>query len=81
MNNFDEVIYQTEVTNKQIRLELDREYHALRVAKELCGHPRKDGNEWCFLFGEDLQEGIAGFGRSVIDAAINFYDELGDKHE
>jgi hypothetical protein len=79
MNNFDEIIYQTESTNQQIRLELDREYHALRVSKELCGSPHKDGDQWCFLFGEDIQEGVAGFGRSVIEAAHNFYDELGDQ--
>jgi len=28
----------------------------------------RDGDEWCALFGEDLQEGVAGFGYSIPDA-------------
>lgn len=34
-------------------------------------HPRlfKDGNQWCCLYGENLQEGIAGFG-STPDLAV-----------
>ena len=45
--------------------------------------PKRDGNQWCFLYGDDLQSGVAGFGNSVRDAAIefsrNFYkDESGE---
>ena len=35
--------------------------------------PFKDGNQWCFLFGNNLQEGIAGFGDTIELAAIDFY--------
>ena len=38
--------------------------------------PFKDGNQWCFLFGDNLQEGIAGFGNTVEDAAIDFYSNI-----
>lgn len=34
--------------------------------------PFKDGNMWCFLYGENLQEGISGFGRTVTEASVNF---------
>jgi hypothetical protein len=32
----------------------------------------KDGNQWCWLYGENLQEGIAGFGDTPRLAAIEF---------
>lgn len=38
--------------------------------------PFKDGNQWCFLYGENLQEGIAGFGDSIADAAWDFYRQI-----
>ena len=33
-----------------------------------------DGNQYCFLYGEDLQKGISGFGDTPYDAAVNFYN-------
>lgn len=38
--------------------------------------PFKDGNQWCFLYGPNLQEGIAGFGDSIFDAAWDFYSQI-----
>ena len=37
-------------------------------------HPRVflDGNKWCALYGENLMEGIAGFGDSPILAVYDF---------
>lgn len=34
--------------------------------------PVKDGNMWCYLLGEDLQSGIAGFGETPFLAAQDF---------
>lgn len=31
-----------------------------------------DGNAWCALYGEDLQSGVAGFGRTPAEAAADF---------
>jgi len=31
-----------------------------------------DGNQWCALYGEDLQDGIAGFGDTAEEAMSNF---------
>ena len=31
-----------------------------------------DGNKWCWLLGEDLQNGVAGFGDSPYLAALDF---------
>lgn len=31
-----------------------------------------DGNQWCALYGENLQDGVAGFGASPADALWDF---------
>lgn len=31
-----------------------------------------DGDQWCALYGEDLQNGVAGFGRSPYEAMAAF---------
>lgn len=31
-----------------------------------------DGNQWCALYGENLQEGVAGFGSSPANAMWDF---------
>jgi hypothetical protein len=31
-----------------------------------------DGNQWCALYGENLQDGVAGFGSSPADAMQDF---------
>ena len=36
----------------------------------------KDGNKWCALHGEDLQEGTAGFGCTPQDALRHLADNL-----
>ena len=38
--------------------------------------PFKAGNQWGFLYGENIQEGICGFGDTIDEAAVNFYTEL-----
>ena len=38
--------------------------------------PFKDGNQWCFLYGNNIQEGICGFGKTIFDAALNFYTNI-----
>ena len=38
----------------------------------------KDGNEYCFLLGENLQEGIAGFGKSILEALTKFKNVWGN---
>ena len=32
----------------------------------------KDGDKFCYLLGDNLQEGIAGFGNTVYDAMVDF---------
>lgn len=35
--------------------------------------PFKDGNQWCFLLGHNIQDGVCGFGDTILDAAVDFY--------
>ena len=53
-----------------------KETHAWQAITALGIKPYKDGNQWCFLYGEDLQSGICGFGETVLEAALNFYKEI-----
>lgn len=36
--------------------------------------PYKDGDQWCVLYGDDLQSGICGFGASPSQAMLAFND-------
>lgn len=36
----------------------------------------KDGDSWCCLYGENLQEGVAGFGENPMNAVYNFWKNL-----
>lgn len=38
-----------------------------------------DGNKWCALYGENLQEGVAGFGDSPEEAMYAFDQAWGEK--
>jgi hypothetical protein len=35
----------------------------------------RDGNQWCALVGENLQEGAAGYGDTVADALRNLAEQ------
>lgn len=39
-----------------------------------------DGNQWCCLYGGNLQDGVAGFGDSPIDAIQAFEAAMYEKH-
>lgn len=62
---------------------LDECYSNWKTSLEMwsCIHalglkPFKDGNQWSFLYGENIQEGIAGFGSTIYEAACDFYDNI-----
>lgn len=40
----------------------------------------KDGNAWCCLYGENIQEGICGWGDNPYQSALDFRKEfMGEK--
>jgi hypothetical protein len=32
----------------------------------------RDGDRWCALYGENIQVGVVGFGKTPCDAMVNF---------
>jgi len=44
-----------------------------------------DGNQWCALFGENLQDGVAGFGDSpylaMQDFDVNWYKPISARND
>jgi hypothetical protein len=62
-------IEQLKIAGALIAAEIDRrQMPCNRVDVELF----QDGDQWCVLHGENLQEGIAGFGDTPDDALIAF---------
>lgn len=47
---------------------------ASRRAPHVLMRPRifPDGNQWCALYGDDIQQGVAGFGNTPEGAAADF---------
>lgn len=60
------------------RRAIENEYEALvlRFVKESGAIISKDGDQWCALYGANLQEGIAGFGNTPFMAAANLRDQF-----
>ena len=47
-------------------------YEYMRPSVIFCPRIYQDGNQWCCLLGENLQEGIAAFGNTPDEATRNF---------
>lgn len=65
---------ETLLHNEKVCNEAER--HAFAVFNELKPAFKKDGNQWCVLFGDDLQVGIAGFGSSLRLAIWNWFERF-----
>lgn len=48
----------------------------LSLVESLKPSITKDGDQWCCLYGDNLQEGIAGFGDTPYQAILNFNTEF-----
>ena len=69
------VLWNNEIEQRLLDIEMWAAINALGIK------PYKDGNQWCFLYGENIQEGICGFGDTIYEAAKNFYKECYKKGE
>lgn len=51
---------------------------AMRTYPSYMLRPRLsiDGNQWCALYGDNLQDGVAGFGDSPFEAFRDFDDNF-----
>jgi hypothetical protein len=50
----------------------DAEYLKALAANALGAHLSKDGNTWSYLLGDNIQEGVCGFGKTPYEAALAF---------
>ena len=50
-------------------LETEQQYKRFAMLKP---EVYKDGNKWCVLYGENIQDGIAGFGDTPHEAVIDW---------
>ena len=71
--------YETELATRAHEAKLQAFYMAEDVERErarpfMLLRPKMlvDGNQWCALYGENLQEGVAGFGETPAKAALQF---------
>ena len=62
-------LWNNEIEQRLLDIEMWTAINALGIK------PYKDGNQWCFCYGENIQEGICGFGDTIYEAAKNFYME------
>jgi hypothetical protein len=70
--------------SEQTQNNITQEYYNMRQAAQETEYARQathaimrpkvypDGNEWCALYGENLQEGVAGFGKTPQLACADF---------
>lgn len=65
-----------DTVNNNLTLEAQMNYWALKqdlaIAESLRPRIIKDGNQWCVLYGDNLQEGVAGFGDTPHLAILDF---------
>lgn len=74
-------------------LDSHQRYHLVMALQDICSQhlrpstiykPRvfPDGDMWCALHGENIQEGVAGFGKSpalaMDDFDTNWHKEIGE---
>lgn len=72
MNETEEVEIMWVVKVGQSRLNAAKEAEEMNLFAMLKPRIFRDGNQWCVLYGEDLQSGIAGFGDTPRLAIYDF---------
>ncbi|KKM68130.1 hypothetical protein LCGC14_1463950 [marine sediment metagenome] len=74
MNNFNDegsgIIYMNEIRQHAA----DEHFEKMRPSTRYSPKLYIDGDKWCALYGEDLQNGVSGFGNSP-EFALRDFDE------
>lgn len=63
-------------TEHQVRMRLLEQQEDYNLFHFLKPKVSIDGNQWCVLYGENLQDGIAGFGDTLHKAILNFNENF-----
>lgn len=64
------LVFEAELSAANIRWEAAEQLK--RPSTIFRPHLSIDGDQWCVLYGEDLQDGVAGFGDSPAEAMAAF---------
>jgi hypothetical protein len=67
MGTIDEQMW-AHVVNEAYAAECEKRRPSIQLRPRLF----IDGNAWCALYGENLQDGVAGFGPSPSEAFLDF---------
>ncbi len=75
----DEILYSDSSQRQHHEIhrhEIDMDYHYVRAEYNLFAmlKPKlyQDGNQWCVLLGENINDGISGFGDTPYKAILEF---------
>lgn len=80
MNWSSEHPYVQDMKQRIVNLIFDKAEQDLRPSMRLKPRIFQDGDQWCALLGDNLQEGVAGFGYSPEKAYLAFDKEwVGEK--
>ena len=60
------------ILNEQYAGACDARQYAERPSTRMKPNLSIDGNQWCALYGENLQDGVAGFGDTPAKAMLAF---------
>ena len=66
------MIEEQAILNEQYAHACDKRAYDERPSSRLRPALSIDGNKWCALYGENLQDGVAGFGDSPEEAYRDF---------
>ena len=67
-SHYDQILFQEKI--RAAELEVD-----CKLFSMLKPQIYVDGDRWCCLYGEDIQSGIVGFGKSPIEAIRQWNSE------
>lgn len=72
MNYLEQQKLEDEILMVNEKRENEGELQMLRIITTLGLKLLKDGNKFCYLYGDDLQTGVAGFGDTPMEAVTSF---------
>lgn len=87
LNDNDSYLYREQLLHDErfvheAKMNLVYDETVIMLVQRLGAKIFKDGDSWCCLYGENIQEGISGCGANPYQAALDFRKEfMGEKGE
>lgn len=71
-NNLEQDYWCTMIDAAQNKFEAEKTAYVLSIVSSLNLSVKKDGDMFCVLWGENIQEGLCGFGKTPYAAVVDF---------